>query len=179
MTVRNIQYIGRYGEVLKNIQETKESLETKNPQVVTLEGIGVDEMGKERVVRFDVSRKTGKKNGAYFILRPLEADENLGGLWGSRFFPHWIEVCRYANDLLHGEDSFYNEAGLLWKRSYFHRGRESVANIEKAYQAEERHHLRQLFSKGSVQKAIKTGNPVKIKSAMTRALIDIQERGSR
>ena len=84
------KYIGRYGEVLKDVQEytVDDELFNPNPEFLLLGGQGIDEKGLERTVMFHVSRKTGKKCGGYTIYRHV----NEG------IVP--IEECYYLNDLL-------------------------------------------------------------------------------
>ena len=143
-----------------------------NPELLLLGGQGIDEKGLERKVIFHVSRKTGKKCGGYTIYRP--GNEHL--------VP--IENCCYLNDLLHGDDVFYGQ-GCVAKKICFLRGKQlkgenlmcegghTFGEVEKRARkntAEKSHSLRKLLSNASVSEAIKTGNVLKVKSAMTRAL---------
>ncbi|MBR6412625.1 MAG: hypothetical protein IKS41_05650 [Alphaproteobacteria bacterium] len=172
------KYIGRYGEVLEDVKEWGSTIDDPS-EPICLRGWGVDENGVKREVLFHVSRKTGKKCGRYLIYRPKEE--------GGRRSPI-IEVCNYLNDLLHGDDVFYNSWGTEIKEIYFLRGRQlnGKGYIGNAYNggpifgeeekrarkntAEKSRDLRELFSDTSVKEAIKTGNILKVKSAMTRAL---------
>ena len=104
-------------------------------------------------------------------------------------YPLIIERCDYQNDLPHGNDVFYNASGEITKIICFLRGRElkgedsqgetwlnhvqlvgEKERTERKNAAEKSLNLRKLFSNASVLKAIKTGDVVKVKSAMTRAL---------
>ena len=124
MTEKNEpQYIGRYGEVLENVHEMEHSLEEKNPKTRTLGAIGLDERGVKRRIMFDISRKTGKKCGRYYIYHPKEEQK------GTRFNSCLIEQCFFLNDLLHRDDIFYNERGEKTKKIWFLRGRQLNGNV--------------------------------------------------
>ena len=189
------KYMGRYGEVLEDVHEDRsllvqldngETVPYSDPKVLDLVGWGIDEKGVKRRVRFDVSRKTGKKCGFYGIYRSREELNELS----INDYPNntRVEECHYLNDLLHGDDIFIDGRGRIIKKICFLRGRQlnGKGYIGNAYDggpifgevekrarkntAEKSRNLRRLFSDASVKEAIKTGNLLKVKTAMTRAI---------
>ncbi len=176
------KYIGRYGEVLEDVKEIERP--KNSSKLMRLTGWGIDVKGIRRQVEFDVSRKTGKKCGFYYILRPKEEQNEDYHLLGIGC----IEVCQYLNDLLHGDDTYYDMHGKE-RTIRFLRGRRlegerlssvctdirstSIGEAEgekRKNAARKSHDIRKLFSNTSVLEAIKTGNVLKVKSAMTRAI---------
>lgn len=180
------EYIGRYGEVLEDVQETKESLKKRDPKTRTLEAIGLDDKGNKRRVVFQVSRKTNRKYGSYLILMSEEEKKK----WPYACEP--VERCQYINDRLDGEDCIclrqpHPLSHGSYKRTYFLRGRqlegkeiehynencteEIFGRVEKKkreQKTKKARDIRKFLEDASIVEAIKTGDPVKVRNVAAR-----------
>ncbi|MBR6232163.1 MAG: hypothetical protein IKQ99_03595 [Alphaproteobacteria bacterium] len=181
------KYIGRYGEVLEDVEEIESPIDPSEP--IRLRGWGVDEKGVKREVVFQVSRKTGKKHGYYLILLSKEEKKKMP------YACEPVESCWYISDKLNGEDRICLQQPTplthgSYKRTYFLRGRQLEGREIEHYQydctedilgrieKEEReegsvkaHDIRKFLEDSSIIEAIKTGDPVKVRNAAARVAI--------
>ena len=168
------KYIGRYGEILENVQEcsvdylnrelsniTKlPSSESLTEDRITMHGWGINKNGERAHIIFQVSKKTGKKEGCYIVDKYVT--------YKNGFQERLSEISYYQIDLLNGREYHYDSTGRqtiaewhLGKKTNLDKRRIAAKNVTV---------LRQLFSDTSVKKIISSGDIVKIKSALTRAL---------
>lgn len=152
-----LQFTGRYGEKIRDLHEIELS---RQAEFMLMTGIGVDKEGQERLVIFEVSRATKKKDGKYCI-------SSNGRLPIS--YNTVLLSCEYKEDLLDGKEYVYGNGGLIVNT--WHQGKKISPNPVRDDQATKAKHVRKLFSDESVLAAIRTGDPKKVKSAMTRASI--------
>jgi len=87
------KYIGRYGEEIRNVSVCEDNGET-----LIMKGWGKSKEGENVPVFFEVSTKTGKKDGFYRSYTPIKA--------GSLYDTH-IEEMNYKDDLLDGREIHY------------------------------------------------------------------------
>ncbi len=180
------KYIGRYGEVLEDVQEVtdKEVIrrlmaykDDKDPIKRFFEGTGLDAWGRKRKVMFSVDKRTNKKQGRYVIF-DTEIGKEKTPIALIKSSEH-VEICNYVNDLLHGE-TLFGRPSLLGpeKLIHFHRGKKlsETEYEERGAKSEKARDIRKLLSDASVVEAIKTGDPVKVKSAITRAITGTPKR---
>ena len=160
MTTRKespLLFTGRYGEKIRDLHEIKSS---RQSEFVLMTGIGVDKEGQDRLVLFEVSRATKKKNGNYLI-------SSNGQL--PITYTTVLLSCKYRDDLLDGKEYVYGNGGLIVNT--WHQGKKINPNPIRNDQASKAKHVRKLLSDESVLEAIRTGDPLKVKSAMTKASI--------
>ena len=95
------KYIGRYGEVLEDVEfiDDKPDFDGR----LMLKGFGVDKNGIKSEVVFQVSARTGKKDGRYFIRRKNENGKEAD-----------TEESRYENGVLNGRESYHHYVYLPW-----------------------------------------------------------------
>ena len=182
------EYIGRYGEILENVREIKDSyffsdencIFPRKNNMLILEGIGLNKKGEKRKVIFQVSTKSHTKEGPYEILYTPQEEQLLAPIYpGSEGnLPKAEEICYYVNDRLHGEDRFYHPwvysmgyRGMEPDYSlFFYRGRQmgSAEGWEREEMAKKALAIRRLLSDPSIVEAIKTANPLEVKNTATR-----------
>ena len=156
------QYIGRYGEVIKEARIIKEC-----DGKLTIRGQGLDKDGNTSIVTFEASSTTGKKCGHYHISK--EPEEHGGD--------YYEEESNYTNDILNGLERHYHFRPWIFGRhevetfrTTWLRGKQ-VDGEERQNNAIESKIIRKLFSRKDVIEAIKTGNPLEVKKVMTKAVI--------
>ena len=175
------KYIGRYGEVLKDVREIDrdEIYQKYHPYIIQLEdwhhprrvmeAVGLDAEGKTAQVLFEVSKKSGRIDGEYIVLRPKCPD-------GSEY----IESFNYKEGLLHGKEFHERQKGVFRSMGHvvqWRHGKKVNTTLDAAdYIAQDSKTLRRLFSDASVKEAIKTGSLLKVKTAMTQAIKKQYER---
>ena len=182
------EFIGRHGEVIQNVKikgfcdNNGKRVPEKKADHVLITGIGKDMKGRKANVRFTVLKESHIKDGMYEITRELPPSES-----GLSFTSDYREDLRYLNGRLHGKEQVWVCAGPMashtLKTTYWQRGKEcprlpatwrflGMRGSETAYikekQAKSAHDIRKLLEDASVVKAIKTGDPVKVRNAATR-----------
>ena len=158
--IKDVKFVGRYGEELQEVREVKDLFqETEIPEGRKfLIGYGQDKSGNKRLVLFYVSRKTNKKEGIYRI--------TLAEKLPMKFPYDMLLECNYNADHLNGlERDYKNNIFTYWSK-----GKQVESPAVRKDLASRKKSLRKLFSNPTVQEAIKTGNLLKIKTAMTKAL---------
>lgn len=188
MTEKKEKFIGRHGEVIQNVKikgfcdNKGKPVPEKKADHILIAGIGKDMKGRKANVRFTVLKESHIKDGMYEITRELPPSES-----GLSFTSDYREDLRYLNGRLHGKEKVWVCAGPLASRTlkttYWQRGKECPRlpfkplffgrrGSETAYirdkQSEAAHDIRKLLEDASVVKAIKTGDPVKVRNAATR-----------
>ena len=173
------KYIGRYGEVLEITKECRASWLGDTHKYV--EGKGIDKDGNPATVVFTVSLKTGKIDGKYGIER--ETSKECDGEDAS-IYEFYCESSYFKDGVLHGEEEGCYQGvhrGVVvrspWKEVFnrtWVRGRSIEGKKEDIVRAAKT--TRQLLSDSSVLAAIRTGDPLKVKSAMTRAITGTPRR---
>ena len=189
------KYIGRYGEEIQNVKiegfcdKDGERVPEGKANHILITGMGRDAKGRKAKVRFTVLKKNHIKDGMYEIRRKISPGE-----FGPSFDKGslYIEDSRYLNGRLHGEEEIWVRGTasvlnqMVLKRIYWRQSkkRDSDYLTESRYeeirdgQAEYARGIRKLLEDASVVKAVKTGDPVKVRNATARAAMKIaKEKG--
>ena len=172
------KYIGRYGEVLKNIKEYSVRAGDTHQFV---HGEGIDKDGNPVGVGFYVSLKTGKIDGEYNVSR--ETSKEHDGEDASTYECYW-ERSYFKDGIMHGKESggycsvrrgvvVRSPKKVVFNRTWV-RGRSIEGKKEDIVSAAKI--VRRLLSNASVVEAIKTGDPLKVKSAATRYFTETPKR---
>ena len=187
------KFIGRYGEVLENVKCIEPDCYRNGSTAPPNKGTHMYMRGECALTKhesgtacFLVSKKTGKKDGFYSVRTILTKEQRDALGRKAARYTEYVEECHFLNDVLHGKEEHYYIChfgtqfdiggldGTVFETTWY-RGKEiSGKRAEKGREAKG---LRRLLSLPSVQKAIKAGDVLKVKSAMTRALKKQMDRG--
>ena len=152
-TKDQLQFTGRYGEKIKNVRE----IPSDSRDYMLITGTGVDINGQERLVMFEISRTTKKKNGKYHISSADKLPVTCNNL---------ILMCEYKDDLLDGKEYVYNNGKLVvntWKK-----GKQFDPDTTRNEQAAKAKEARRVCLNETVMAAIETGDPLNVRIAVTR-----------
>ncbi len=174
MAEKQHQYIGRYGEVIKDAKEytelpfeliklpREEKFKPKKDVLYIFgTGKGMNE-GKKYGVLFEVSAKTKKKNGLYKTLSIFDTDLYGNPKWGTS------EEYQFKDDVLHGKERRFVPDNYRVEDFYLWRNGEKQDISIRNFAAKKAHTLRKLLEEKTLVDAIKTGDPLKVKSALTK-----------